>query len=382
MSHLIEEYAKSLGVKIGKPVIKEHYYPICHEKYITIYNDNQINSRNYDYFTEVINLIKPLLEQENIKIIQVGNANNSAIKNIDEALFSLTKRQMFFILKNTELHISVDNFTAHISSLYNKPTICLYSDSNPENSKPIWNSEDKLKIIESEKNGSKPSYSFNENPKTIKNIKPEKIAQFILNALNIKHEIDFKTIKIGSMYQYSFVEVVPNFRANLEDQKNNIIYLRADLHFDEENIAFWASKHKVRILTDKIIPLQLLQHFQVNIDQVFFQLKSDEMTNEYFDLVKKLKIKFSIVSDDKDNLSKLRNKFFDFKIEFDDSKERVEKIEKIDSFFTSSKTIISNGKLYPTEYHLKQDKKLDEGPFRSYDDFAFWKDAEHYYFYE
>ena len=46
MSHLIEEYAKSLGVKIGKPVLNDHFYPILDEKYITIHTDNKIDSKN------------------------------------------------------------------------------------------------------------------------------------------------------------------------------------------------------------------------------------------------------------------------------------------------------------------------------------------------
>ena len=41
MSHLAEEYAKSCGVKIGKPILKPHYYPVVHEKYITIHNDKK-----------------------------------------------------------------------------------------------------------------------------------------------------------------------------------------------------------------------------------------------------------------------------------------------------------------------------------------------------
>ena len=35
MSHLAEEYAKSCGVKIGKPVLKPHYFPILHDLYRT-----------------------------------------------------------------------------------------------------------------------------------------------------------------------------------------------------------------------------------------------------------------------------------------------------------------------------------------------------------
>ena len=36
MSHILEEYAKSLGVYISKPIISEHYFPICEEKYIEL----------------------------------------------------------------------------------------------------------------------------------------------------------------------------------------------------------------------------------------------------------------------------------------------------------------------------------------------------------
>ena len=36
MPHLIKEYAKSLGVKTSKPVVKDHFFPVLADKYITI----------------------------------------------------------------------------------------------------------------------------------------------------------------------------------------------------------------------------------------------------------------------------------------------------------------------------------------------------------
>ena len=47
MSHILEEYAKSLGVYISKPIISEHYFPICDEKYIVIYSEDKIQSKHY-----------------------------------------------------------------------------------------------------------------------------------------------------------------------------------------------------------------------------------------------------------------------------------------------------------------------------------------------
>ena len=58
MSHLVEEYAKNLGVKIGKPIFEPHYMPITDEKYITFHVDNKIDSKYYEFFPEVINLLK------------------------------------------------------------------------------------------------------------------------------------------------------------------------------------------------------------------------------------------------------------------------------------------------------------------------------------
>ena len=36
MSHLIEEYAKNLGVKISSPVLKDHYFPVLFDKSFSI----------------------------------------------------------------------------------------------------------------------------------------------------------------------------------------------------------------------------------------------------------------------------------------------------------------------------------------------------------
>ena len=52
MSHLAEEYAKCCGVRIGKPVIKPHFFPVPFDKYITIHNDTHIITHNsYAPFT-------------------------------------------------------------------------------------------------------------------------------------------------------------------------------------------------------------------------------------------------------------------------------------------------------------------------------------------
>jgi hypothetical protein len=382
MSNIIEEYAKSLGVKIGKPVLIDHYYPILDVKYITINVESKIDSKNYEYFPQVINLLKPILQQNGYKIYQIGESEDSKLSNIDAHFLNLTKKQNFHLIKNSKLHVGAESLFTHICSLYDVPTVALYSNSYASNCLPVWNSKENIKILESFKNENKPSFSYHETPKTIRTIKPEDIASSILNLLKIENAINFKTLNIGSHYHIPIVEVVPNFKANLQDQKDKTIYIRADLHFDDQNLAFWCSNYKVKIITDKMIPLDLLNHFSSKIECIFFKLKNINIPTEYFEQVRKSKINFTICIDNKEELPSIRNNFFDFKVEYDNTNERCEEFAKVQSKFFTNKVLISNGSIYPSEAHLKIDKKLDIVNETIYGDNVFWKDSEHYYLYD
>ena len=63
MPHLLEEYAKNLGVKISLPVVNDHFFPLMIDNYITISNDDEVESKHYPYYDIVLNLLKPFLEE-------------------------------------------------------------------------------------------------------------------------------------------------------------------------------------------------------------------------------------------------------------------------------------------------------------------------------
>jgi hypothetical protein len=382
MGHLIEEYAKSLGVKIGKPVLVDHYYPTLAEKYITIHCDSKIDSKYYEYFPQVVNLLIPYLNKYGYKIYQIGGLEDPKIHNVNAWFLNLTYKQSAFLIKNSSLHIGIDSLPIHIASIYNIPIVALYSHIYPSNAYPYWSDQDKVSIIESDRKSYKPSFSYQESPKSIRTIKPETIVNEALRLLSIEENVNFKTLYIGSLYHIPLVEVVPNFKANLEDQKNNIIYIRADLHFDDQNIAFWCANYKSKIISEKEIPLGLLHQFNKNIDHVYFKIKDKSISNEYFEELKKLKIKYTICCLDESTVPEIRNNYFDHLVEFDNINERIQKQEKFNSKFLTNKVIISNGIIYPSEAHIKLGKNLDSINEVVYDDDAFWKDAEHFYFYE
>jgi hypothetical protein len=382
MSHLIEEYAKSLGVKIGKPHLCEHFYPIIDDKYITIHADKKIDSKNYEYFPQVLNLIKSTLNKEGYKIYQVGGPEDPKLENVDGCFLNLNFKQSSYLIKKSKLHLGIDSLPVHIASIYDVPIVALYSHTYAANAYPYWSSKENIILIESDKNGIKPSFSYQENPKTIRTIKPEKIAQSVFDLLKIEEKINFKTLRIGSHYHIQLVEVVPNFKANLEDQKDKTIYVRADLCNDDQNIAFWCANYKTKIIASEEIPVGLIKQFASNIEHIYFKLKEKSISNDYFELVKKCKVNFTICIDDQEILAEVRNFYFDFKVEFDNIKDRISKIEKQSGYFLTNKILISQGIFYPSEAHLNANKKLDMVNEVMHDDDAFWKDAEHFYIYD
>ena len=60
--HLIERYASACGVKISRPYIYDKYFPLPFDKYITFQPYSKYDSKNYDYWDEVILLILPYLK--------------------------------------------------------------------------------------------------------------------------------------------------------------------------------------------------------------------------------------------------------------------------------------------------------------------------------
>jgi hypothetical protein len=382
MSHLIEEYAKTLGVKIGKPYLCEHFYPILDEKYITIHTDKRIDSKNYEYFPQVLNIIKSILNKRGLKIYQIGGPEDPRLENVDGCFLNLNFKQSAYLIKRSRLHLGIDSLPVHIASKYDIPIVALYSHTYAANAYPYWSSKENIVLIESDKNGNKPSFSYQENPKTIRTIKPETIAQSVLNLLKIDEQINFNTLRIGSNYHIPFVEIVPNFRANLEDQKNKTLYIRADLHNDDQTIAFWCANHKTKIIAANEIPIPLIKQFASNIEHIYFKIKDAWISNDYFDLVKKCKVNFTICVDNEENIAQIRNHYFDFRVDLDNVKERIEKITKQNGHFLTNKILISQGILYPSEAHLNANKKLDMVNEVMHDDDAFWKDAEHFYIYD
>jgi len=374
MSHIAEVYAKDLGVKIGRPQITDHFFPGLPNKYITIQSSNKMPGAVYKYWDIVLKLVKPYLQKEEVKIIQIGGPEEQEIQGADYYFLGSTYKQMNYIIKKASTHVGCDSLPGHIAGAYDVPCVIVHFNLYPENSKPLWHKQNKSISISPDFSEIKPSFSTTCD--RINEIKPEVIAQNILDQLGISNKIKFKTIKIGKHFHNECVEIVPNFFAFSQKLQGKPVNIRADIHFDINHIIKWCQTC--------IVSLHIEQHFDVkivnaltNVKQIIFKYKkchNDLDLNEFFNFIKNKKIRLLIVCEDEENISDIRFKYFDFDIIEDIKPEKQINSEK----FFSKKLFISNGDTYSSESSAN---RLDKSHNFVYDD-ASSKELESLYLYE
>tara|TARA_R100000008_G_scaffold5135_1_gene3154 strand:+ start:1706 stop:2830 length:1125 start_codon:yes stop_codon:yes gene_type:complete len=357
MSHLAEEYAKSCGVKIGKPVLNPHYFPVLHDKYITIHNDKKVQAKEYDMWPDVIELIRPFLGE--IKIIQIGAFGEPTIFGVDSHIPTNSLKQSSYIIKNSLAHVGIDSVPVHIASAFDKPVVGIYAHTYANTCCPLWNDKSKFITIESDRGGNKPSFSLEEHPKTINFIKPEKIAQAVLDVLGIEEKINHKTIFIGNNYTSKFLEVIPISEPRLIPSP---IDVRMDIAHNEQNLSFIVRDYEVEVTLSKPIDKKFLACGRIKK----IAYKTDRFDPEFCDLMKAHAIPHALICTSPETLSEEREKNFDLLINYLNEEEIIlnnKKRIKVDDFskikIKSGKTVVSGQQAYETFFDLNDRKNLD-----------------------
>lgn len=386
MSHLIEEYAKNLGVKIGLPIFPTHYMPIVDDKYITVHVDNKIDSKFYEFFPEVIELLKNLLQPLGYKIYQIGGGDDPQLPLVDKSFLGFTRKQTSFIVKNSSLHFGIDSFPVHQASVFDVPIVVLYSHIYPSHANPYWSTSSKVRILEADRGGRKPSYTYHEKPKSINTIKPEEVVKSVCELLNIPYTKSINTKFIGEQYSQAVVEIIPNFYGFSEELKNRLINIRMDYFHNENNLLAWCSNYACHIITNKQISIKVLSERKNNIKKITFQIQNTkDFPKEYLEAVKNLGLDIACSTKNKEELAEIRNFYFDFRIELDEppNQDSVNQLSQISNLkFLTKKDIFSNGKRYASKAHVDSDKVfVDRASDVIYNE-SFWTDLDHYFIYE
>lgn len=349
--HLIERYATSCGVKIGKPYIYETFFPIPVEKYISFQPFSKYQSKNYDYWEEVINIINPYIQKENIKIIQIGAKDDKHINGTINLSGQTKISQAAYIIKNSIMHFGADSFATHVASGFNKKIVCIYSNNNINNVKPYWSKEEDVALLKPNTD-KKPEYSANEFPKSINKINPEDIAKNILNLLNIKYSNLPKTIYIGDSYISKTFEIVPDKQIDISKINIETFIIRMDYCFNEEVLEYYLQNKKCIILTNKSINEKLLKIYKDKITQLIYIIEKDNDPN-FAKILKNNTINaayMSYLTEEELNLYKLD--YMDYGLII--RKDYLTKSIDIDKnvYFKSSKIILSSEGQFNTRYQL------------------------------
>ena len=375
MSHLVEEYAKSLGVRISKPVVSDHFFPLVFDKYITIASDEGKSAKHYEHYGIVLELIKPALTQAGIKIIQLGG--NSVLTGADQ-VFQLPFKQNCYVLNKSLLHVGSDGVLPHVASAKNIPTVCLFGNVFPSVNRPFWAKTNEHISLAPEWE-TKPCFALQDPKKEISSIKPEEVAASILKLLKIKYPLNFTTQHIGRNFGHDIIEVIPTVFTPLKELEGRKLFLRVDYGFNEDAFLRYCEGYEVSIMSDKLIqPRGLtgkIKDFFIIVDSSW-----EDIPETYFIALKNKGINVTLLTEEKETLGLLRNKYFDVAVRMHKAnlEERPANVSP-NSMFSCHKKLLEAGKTYFSYAHWK--KGLDNN-FKVIDSPEYWEELEHFYIYE
>jgi len=354
--HLLERYATSCGVKINKPYIYEKFFPIPEERYISFQPFSKYNSKNYDYWDEVVDLLNPFLEKEKIKLIQIGANQDKKVVGCLNVCGQTNVQQAAYIIKNGLMHIGTDSFAAHIASGYGKKIVALYSNNNIENVKPYWSSPKDISLL-SPKLNKKPQYSVEEYPKSINEIKPEEIVANILEKLNIRYDSLPKTVFIGKEYISKTLEIIPDAKIDTNQINIDTLVIRMDYIFNEEILHHYIQNKKCIIFTNKPINIELLKAFKNNIAQILYIIEENNDPN----FIKELKsnnINYNMISWlAEETLNKYKLNYMDYGLIFRKEYPTINFEITNNLHYKSSRIILSSKGQFKTKYQWQNDIK-------------------------
>ena len=172
------------------------------------------------------------------------------------------------------------------------------------------------------------------------------------------------------------IDVVPNFFSQSQALYQRPINVRADLHFDINNIIQWCQFCIVNLHTDTVVPTEALDYCG-NLKQIIFRYSDkheDLDLNSFFTNLKRRKINLIIKYEGTKDISDVRFKYFDYPVAPTVKVETEHKQCK----FLSKKSFITDSQQFTAEFTAK---KLDNSDNFVYDDISS-EELESFYLYE
>lgn len=377
--HLLDHYALNCGLKNSQAYITEDFFPNPHEKYLCINNEGAIDSLQYSYWTDVIEILSPYIKEKNIKILQIGKQKDQLIPGCLDYRNISSRHQAAYLIKRAAVFIGADTFYSMMADHLGTPSVLLYGSIPSSCIGPYWNKE-KISVL-CKQDPENFSFSAVESPKSINKIYPEEVAKEILFRLGMENsKIDQKTIHIGDLYGQKILECIPNFAPHESFAQNSTITLRLDEEFDVDNLIHWCIGRKINIVTNKEIDINVLLKIKNNVTIMHYEVGEDSR-DEYFQAAKGAGIPITLFRTDEENINQFRLKFFDWGVEVLPKTKKPEDLSG-NLFFQSGKLVFRNSKKYPSKFHAVNNIESEGIYHKVIDDPEFWEELDHFRIFE
>lgn len=384
--NLVESYSLAAGAKISRPFIYSKYFPLPFLRYVTFHSTSK-EAKNYDYWDDVIELIKPELDKAGIAIVQIGAKEDRVIRNTYNICGQTSLNQAAFVIEHGELHLGADSFGSHFAGHYNKPIVCLYSNNYVQCVSPYFGDRSRQVLLEPDRKGAKPNFSFNEQPKTINQIKPEIIAGHVLKLLGLPFDYPFETLFTGENYKNPIIETVPNQVIGIQNLGVPYIHVRMDYEYNEKNLVGQLQNTPCVIITDKPIKEEILKTYKQNIKGVTYIVSSSHEPAFVESLIRHV-IPMNLISEDsQEDINKYKLYYMNYAIVHKRKECRKDNIESISNYspenlyFKTNRFILSKGKIYTSKIHMAEDKSIktfQENIVQVIDNEEFWRELEYF----
>jgi hypothetical protein len=358
--HLIESYAASSGLQVDRPFLYEKYFPIPWEKYILLHAGAGQGAKQYEYFSEVVEILRDLVPD--YEIIQIGGDKDPYIPKTVNFLGKTTIHQTAYLIRRASLLIGNDSCNVHIASGFDIPIVGLYGSTTVANHGPYFSSEGKTQLLVGDLAGKKPSYNSDEYPKVINSLKPEEVVKSAVKLLGRNPDIvTRKSLYFGSQYNAGLLELIPDCLVDPSFFPQAVPLVRMDYYFNEDILARNLSARPYRIITDKPINSNILRTFKGRIAQLIYDIPSDYSVG-FISEVRKLGINFILCSILKENkLADAKLDFFDYGLILERQNAGAQVLKDNPQLeegckYKTNKLLLANNKFYLNKVRWQEDK--------------------------
>jgi hypothetical protein len=311
-----------------------------------------MESKNYDYYAEVLSDISPILKSMGYGIVQIGSETDPLFMGCYDLRSKTNLYQATYLVKNAKLHLGNDSVWAHVAGAFKVPVVVPYGATYSNVCAPFYHGD--AAFIESHRNGKKASCAMTEDPKTINFITPEQISNSVFQLLGIETRVGRQTLFVGRNYNSFKLNIVPISPIIHKEFIGLIADVRADLVYDQNVISTLVNSLKcnVHISQPDTFDVRLLSN-KANINSVVVHVESPERAAASVPFLKFIKTNFNYTvryEGDPALIGMARLHLFDFNFSFEETPKPPIELST-DLWAKSTNLFYADEKIYLSKWH-------------------------------